>query len=531
MSISRIVIRNATIVDGTNSPPFQGDILVEDGEIARIGREITAADAIAVNAQGLVAAPGFIDGHTHNELEILRDRQHTCAITQGITTEVVGQCGLGVAPTSHENLASMIRLYAGVLGRYDPSVHNWSRFGEFLSRLDGSAVNVACPVSHSALRANAMGFSAGKADAAAINRMAEDADTAMREGAVGFSTGLTYYPAGYSDTEELIAICKAIKKRDGIFLVHKRDNFDYPRDVGDTEIVRVIREIGVRTHMLHYKTGLDSAGDIDRIIAPYRQLLDDGYDISFEFYPYPVGAGFGIIFLPPWALDGGYDAVMERITDKALRIKLKEDINWRYQFLMSEDGATFAAMKNTPEYEGKTFDEVCALRGQQPALMLLDLLAENDLEVGYHANLPIQSAALPILEDDYFRMLDLPFYTIGSDSIAYGTHPHPRAFGGFTKLLRLAREKRYPLEKLIHKITSYTAGRYRLIGKGIIAPGMDADICIFDNNLVGECATFSQPRQLSSGMRYVLVGGELVLEGGGTTGVLAGKALRPMQVG
>lgn len=526
----RILIRGATIVDGSGAAPFCGDILTEGGRIALVGNDLPADGAEVLPAQGLTAAPGFIDGHSHNELQIMHNRQHACAITQGITTEVVGQCGLGVAPLSPAGRESMIRLYAGILGRYDPQCHNWTTFGDFLSRLGGAAVNVACPVSHSALRANAMGFAAATAEKQDLEQMAADAATAMREGAVGFSTGLTYYPAGYSHTDELTAICRAVKQHDGVFLVHKRDNFAYPRDAGDAEIVRVIRETGVRTHMLHYKTGPDNAGDIPAILAPYRQVLDEGFDISFEFYPFPVGAGFGVVFLPPWAMAGGYDSVMERLANKSLRARVEADTLLRYPFLMPADGATFAALKNTPEYEGQSFDQVCALRGQQPVPMLLDLLLENDLEVGYHYNPPVPAPVFETLEDDYFRMLDLPFYTVGSDSIAYGSHPHPRSFGTFPRLLRLARERRYPLEKLVKRITDYTANRYRLAGKGRIAPGMDADICLFDYGSVGERTSFSQPRRMAAGIQYVLVNGELALAGGQMTGLLAGKALKPTPI-
>lgn len=523
----KTLIRNATILDGTGKAPFSGDMLIDGARIAQVGGSIACESAAVIDAQGLMAAPGLIDAHAHNELQLMRDPQHACALTQGITTEIVGQCGLGAAPLSDENRANMIRMYAGILGAYEQAVHTWNSFGAFHKQLGGAAVHVACPVSHSALRANTMGFASGIADAKQRAQMAADAARAMEEGAVGFSTGLTYYPAGYSDTQELIAICRAIREKDGVFLVHKRDNFAVPRDVGDDEIVRVIRETGVRTHMLHYKTGFDNAGNMPALLSPYAPLLEQGYDISFEFYPYQVGAGFGIVFLPPWVMEGGYDAILERLRNPALRGRIEADTRVRYPYLMPSAGATFAALKRTPEYEGKSFDEVCALREQEPVPMLLDLLAENELELGYHYNLPPPSQALNALENDFFSMLDLPNYTIGSDSIAYGSHPHPRSYGTFTKMLRLAREKGYPIEKLIYKMTGYTASRYRLASKGVLAPGMDADVCLFDAGVVGERATFAHPRQTSQGIRLVLVDGKTALEHDRVTGLCAGRALKP----
>ena len=348
----------------------------------------------------------------------------------------------------------------------------------------------------------------------------------MGEGAVGFSTGLTYHPADCSDTDELIAICRVVREHDGIFLVHKRDNFAFPRDCGDAETVRIIRETGVRTHILHYKTGHGNPGDIDSLLEPYMPVLNGGYDVSFEFYPYHAGAGFGIVFLPPWAMEGGYDAVMARLRDPSLRQRLAEGVGIRYPFLMPEQGVTFTALKHTREYEGATLAQVCALRGQEPIEALLNLLDENELELGYYVNPPEESDVTPVLEDDFFRLLDHPNYTIGSDSISYGSHAHPRAFGSFTRLLRLSRESGYPLERLVHKITKYTAGRYRLKGKGEIAPGMDADLCVFDYKTVTDHAAYGRSRRMSTGMRYVLVGGRLALDEGQVTGLLAGRALR-----
>ena len=523
--MSGILIKGASIVDGNNTKPYMGDLLIKDGKIAEIAGDLPDADAFVIDAAGLTAAPGFIDGHTHNELDILRDRQRVCALTQGITTEVVGQCGLGAAPSTPENLESMIRLYSGIYGEYSPHCHNWGGFGDFLSRLDGAAVNVASPAAHSALRANAVGFSAKEADSADIAKMCSDMSKAMQEGAVGFSTGLTYYPAGYGNTEELIAICRVVKEHDGIFLVHKRDNLAIPRDSGAGEAARIIRETKVRAHILHYKTGPGNAGNIASLLAPYQSALDSGCDISFEYYPYHAGAGFGIVFLPPWAMEGGYTAVMERLSDRLLRQKLAEDAQKRYDILVNEDGATFTALENTPEYEGKTFDEVCSLRSRRPVEMILDILLENKLAVGFRGN-PPQGLDMSPLEDDFFSMLDMPNYTVGSDSISYGRYAHPRAFGSFTKLLRLSREKNYPIEKLVHKITKYSADRYRLAGKGVLSPGMDADICVFDYNTVRDNATFDRPRRMSAGMRYVIVNGLPAVEEGQATGVFAGRALK-----
>lgn len=520
-----IHIRGANIIDGTGKAPFTGDILVSGGKIVHVGRAVDSTDATVLLGAGLTATPGFIDAHTHNELYGMAHRQQARALTQGITTEIVAQCGLGLAPAD-SGPEELIRLYAGIVGEYNPAVHTWRSFDEYLTRLGGAGIHATSPITHSALRANAVGHIARKATARELDKMCSDAARAMEEGAVGFSTGLTYYPAGYGDTDELIAICRVVREHDGVFLVHKRDNFGYPRDLGDDEAVRVLRETGVRTHILHIRTGMAAPGDIDGLLQPYRAAINDGLDISFEFYPYLVGAGFGLVFLPPWAMEGGYQAVLDRTGDRGLRKRIVEGIRSRYEFLMSAEGATFAGLPETPQYIGRTFREVSAERGQNEPDMICDLLYENKLNFGYRYNPPGESEAAQTLEDDFFRLLDLPFYTIGSDAIAYGQAPHPRATGTFPRLLRMARERGYPLERLIHKITMFTAGRYRLAGKGTLAPGMDADISLFDYGAVRDNATFGEPLRLSDGMRHVLVDGELAMKDGGITGRLNGKALR-----
>lgn len=524
----KTLIQNAQILDGTGSKAFYSDILISEGKISEIGIGLRAEGAAIINGEGLTACPGFIDIHTHNELQLISDPQHLCAISQGITTEVVAQCGLGTAPTRKELLADIINLYAGILGQYNPLLHTWESFEQYLFALNGAAVNTASPVAHSALRILVMGYSSEQATKSQRVQMASQMEKAMEQGAVGFSTGLSYYPAGYSDTQELIDICKAVKKYDGLFLVHKRDNFCVPRDLGDAEIVRVIEETGVRTHMLHYKTSPDTAGRPDTILKPYQDLLNRGADITFELYPYPVGAGFGIVFLPPWVMEGGFNKVIHRLSDSSLREKILEDMAGRFELLMSKENIRFCSMKHTKEYEGKTLEQTSHVRNQpNQQEALLDLLLENELEIGYFAN-PVEDETITkLLENDYIDLINLPFYGMGSDSICYGKTVHPRVFGSFTKMLRLAKEHKYPIEKMINKLTMFPAERFRLSGKGRLAVGMDADICLFNFDKVSDQADFNNTTLISTGIDSVFVNGIPALLNGKPTGDLNGRSIKP----
>ncbi len=529
--MNNILIKGGIVVDGSGQNPFKGDILVRDGVIAEISDNIVCDNAIEIMADGLTVTPGFIDIHTHNELVLMESPERTGAITQGITTEIVGLCGLGVAPLDKEKTKEIISLYSGILGPYNSKIHNFKNFDDYLCALDNKALNVASAVTHGAVRAAVVGFENRPATTSEKKQMAELVAECIDQGAIGFSTGLTYFPAGYSDFSELVEICTAIKEKDGIFLSHKRDNYTQPRNLGDEEMVNLSMETGVKTHILHYRTSLDTAGMTQELTAPYSKLIEGGYDISFEFYPYAVGAGFGEVFLPPWVMDGGLQPALDRLADKSLHKKILDDMAERYSYLMPPSGAIISTLKQTPQHEGTphlvgmTFAEVAKQNGWDELNVIVELLLQNDLEFGYYYNLA-EDTDCSAVEDDFFRLLDLPFYTVGSDSIAYGSHPHPRAFGSFTRLLRLAKQKGYPIERLINRITKYPAERFNLKSKGQLAVGMDADIAIFDYNNITDRATFSEPTRLSEGMHHLLISGKLVLHNGNPTGDLHGRTLR-----
>ena len=313
-----ILIKGGLIVDGTGEKPFYGDIAIDRDMITEIGENLDASKARkVVDAKGLTVTPGFIDGHTHSELNILKNRQHPNALYQGISTVVTGQCGLGFAPMKPEQFEDSIKINSGIFGDYRHYLKGWTTFGEFLDQLDGSGVNVAANVSHNAIRQMVTGFKNVVWSEKERREAQEVIRQTMKEGAVGFSVGLSYYPGGYSDTEELIALCQIVQEYDGLFCVHQRlDDGQVPLRPR-YEAAEIARKTGVRLNMLHYRTG-SMEEDYRTLFEPFKDIEAAGNKVYYEYYPYMVGAGLVLALVPGWAQQGSYAEIMERLTSKEL---------------------------------------------------------------------------------------------------------------------------------------------------------------------------------------------------------------------
>ena len=522
-----ILIKNGLIVDGTGAKPFYGDIAVARDRIAAIGRLEDVQARQVIDASGLMVTPGLIDGHTHSELNLMNNRQHPNALYQGISTVVTGQCGLGFAPMAEAQLEDSIRYNAGIFGNDWRRLKPWSSFGEYLERLDGCAVNVASNVSHNAVRQAASGFMDQPLTGERLQAALDALESALREGATGLSVGLSYYPGGYSDTQELIELCRVVKKHGGLFCVHLRLNDGQVPCTPEQEIARVVAETGVRLNMLHYRTGgMDQP--IEALFAPFADLEARGAEIHYEYYPYMVGAGLMMALVPGWAQEGGPDAVLERLADKSLRSRLLREMDERHRFFFAP-GQTCRIILTEDPYSpllDRTMDEIMAERGLGFSEAVVETLLENHLQLGF-AGVENQSEELKakLYEDQYRLFLD-ERYTIGSDTIPAGTLVHPRAFGSFARIIRMMRGRGVAPETIIRKLTACPAALYRLADRGELKPGNMADICLMDFARVADCATFEDGRFGACGVDTLLVNGLPALRHGMITGVLSGRALR-----
>ncbi len=524
-----ILIRNGLVIDGTGVVPMKKDILIHNDRIADIGFFPNIQADEIIDADGLMVTPGFIDCHTHSDLALLRNRQHPNAIYQGLSTVVTGMCGLGYAPILQEQWEATFRANSGIFGSSRNSFLPWSSFKEWVEQFSDCAVNVCSLTTHNAIRQVACGFENRALTGKTLDKAKEALDLALSQGASGFSVGLSYYPGAYSDTEELVELAKVIAKHDAVFCVHMRLNTIGPSFHPMDEIAEVIQRTGVRTHMLHHRTKANTTlGHPEAIIAPFQKVIKEGASVTFEFYPYLAMAGYLLVMLPGWVQEGGPDATLARLTDKTLRERILQDVQKRYELNVPyATTGVFTYFKSPYSSDvGKTFEQLASQRKSSIPELFVDLLIENDLEVGWRSSEPENEELREALFNDQYATLSMDCYTIGSDTILVGDRCHPRAFGTFTRVLKMARDRGMAPETVIRKLTSLPAHIYQIKDRGEIRKGFYADLCMMDWEKLCDKATFEHPRRAPEGIYGLLVNGRSVLEDGHITGILPGRSIK-----
>ncbi|WP_311764893.1 N-acyl-D-amino-acid deacylase family protein [Paenibacillus agricola] len=521
-----VLIKNGIIIDGTGKERFKGNISIKDGKIIDIMAVETLVEAKEViDANWKVIAPGFIDSHTHSDLMLLWDRQHSAGLHQGITTEILGQDGLSYAPLSSSNLQMYYKFLAGLNGSPDIPL-DWSTVSEFRMKFDGTvAINTAYQVPHGALRLETLGMR----DLPLVGKNMEAAkailDEGLKSGAVAFSTGLSYYPCSYSDTDEMVELCKVVAENNSVYVTHIRTVFRDQQIDPVLESIEIAERSGAKLHFSHYRTNIPKAGKVQEIMKDIDKAYQRGVDITLELYPYPSGSGYAVIWLPLWCMEGGFEALMERLANPLLRSKLIKGIEQN----TIPCGGYFTHLPKNSQYIGRSFWDVANERGQTVPDMLCDLLLEESLQVGYHDSSPAIFENLDQwgpFNQDCLELLSRPYYMVGSDSIPIGKNPHPRGFGTFPRLLRFCREYGFSLETMINRMTKVPADRFGLKDRGQLKVGYAGDIVIFDPEHVTDTATYQLSRSAPKGISYVLVNGEVAVREEKTTGIFAGRALK-----
>ncbi|HHY29595.1 MAG TPA: D-aminoacylase, partial [Syntrophaceticus sp.] len=390
-----ILIKNGMIIDGSGAPAYHGDLLIEGDNVAQIGtvNPQTQPEQI-IDAAGLVVAPGFIDTHSHSDLNILLDPYVEPKVRQGITTEVLGQDGISMAPLPLEYVASWRKNLAGLDGDSDQLDWDWKDTAGYFELLEKSKVgpNVAYLVPHGNIRMAAMGLDNRKATSSELDKMGEITRQAMEAGAAGLSTGLIYMPCAYADTEEVIELCNVVREYDRVFVVHQRSEADTILD-SMNEIIRVGRESGVKVHFSHFKIcGIKNWGKIEKVVELLEKAKDDGIRVTFDQYPYVAGSTMLGVILPPWVHDGGTEKVLERLKDPELRKRMVEDIKsgmpgWdNFIDFAGLDGIFVTSVKTEKNKDciGKNLSEIGELRGKDPFEATFDLLLEEDNAIGMY---------------------------------------------------------------------------------------------------------------------------------------------------
>ncbi|MCM6778353.1 D-aminoacylase [Nocardia sp. CDC159] len=527
--MSYLLFRNVDIVDGTGDPRYRGDVAVRDGRIAEIATPGTlAAPDRVVDGENLVLAPGFIDMHAHSDLHLLTEPEHLPKISQGVTTEVIGQDGLSYAPVDDATLAVLRRQIAGWNGNPVELDFTWRTVGEYLDRLDkGIAPNAAYLVPQGTLRLLVVGSERRPATAAEIDRMCELLAAGLAEGAVGMSSGLTYPPGMYADTAELAALCEVVAEAGGFYAPHTR-SYGAGALEAYAEMIELSRRTGCALHLTHATMNFGvNRGRAPELLALIDAALADGCDISLDTYPYLPGATTLSALLPSWAMSGGPDAALARLADPGERARIALDVN-----VNGSDGChgvtvewdtiqiSGVANRDLDRHVGRTVAEIAAADGLAPEEVFFELLRRDEL-----ATTILQHVGH---EENVRAIMRHRRHMGGSDALLVGERPHPRAWGTFPRYLgHYVRELGVlGLEECVHHLTGRPARRLRLRGRGLVLPGYAADLVLFDPATVADTATFEHPKQQARGIVHVLVNGEFAIFDGRPTGRLAGRALR-----
>jgi N-acyl-D-amino-acid deacylase len=523
-----LVIRGATLVDGTGAPRRRASIGIENGRFAAVDEKEKLRGAVELDAGGLVVAPGFIDTHSHSDLRLLVEPDLPMKVLQGVTLEVLGQDGISVAPLRPEREEEEKRKLAGLLGR--PDVRwTWTGIAEYLAALEkvGPSPDVAMLVPHGAVRTCVMGPDDRDPTPDEMRGMEALLDRSLAEGAIGLSTGLIYPPCCYAKTAELVALGRVLAKHDGPFVVHLRSESDQILEATD-EMVSVGRQSGCRVHISHWKiAGKENFARWREVQERVEAAQRSGVVVTCDQYPYAAGSTMLGAILPPWAHSGGPDATIKRLANADDRARMRKEMTdprlvewdnfWRWT---GPQGITISDVPSgkRPAIVGKSIAE--AAGSKDPVEFALDLLRDERMGVGMVSH----NQSMDVVE----RLATLPYVNVCTDGLL-GGRPHPRAYGTYPRVLgRLVREqKRMTLEEAVRKMTSQAARAMNLSGVGTIAPGQRANATIFDEARVLDHATYEEPMRAPEGIVHVVVGGKVVLRDGKPLGrVGAGRAIR-----
>jgi len=522
-----VLIRNGRVIDGTGNPWYHADVGVGGDRIVAVGRLGGESARRVIDADGLYVSPGFVDMHTHSDLALLAQPTWECKIMQGVTLEVLGQDGLGLAPVTDETRDVLHGQLMGWNGPGPGVRRDWHTMAQYLDRFDGRVTpNVAALVGHGTVRMAVMGLEDRAPTAVELAQMRQLVGKAMRDGAVGLSAGLTYAPGMYGTDDEVVALCEATHPYGGYYQPHHRGYGARALECYAASL-EIGRRARVPVHLTHALMNFTvNRGRAAEMLVLVDRARADGIEVTLDTYPYLAGMSYLHAALPSWAHAGGGAATLARLANPETRARICREleagsdgfngmpIDWGIMVLAG------AALDANRPYVGLSIRDGAARAGRAPFEFYCDLLVAEQLGVG--------SLTFSGNEENVRTIMQHPAHTAGSDGITIGDRPHPRAWGTFSRYLAeyVRNLGLLRLEEMVRKMTSLPCRRLGFTDRGVIRPGAAADLVGFDADRVQDTATYEDPRRHPTGIPYVLVNGVVVKDLDRHTGATPGRALR-----
>lgn len=526
-----VVIRGGTVYDGTGTPGRRADVAVRGDRIAAIGDLTSVQAASIIDASGLAIAPGFINMLSWSTESLLVDGRSQGELREGVTTQIFGE-GSSMGPLTPEMKRRMIEQMGDL--KYPIT---WTSLSEYLKHLEeqGVSQNVASFIGATTIREHVIGLEDKPPTPAQLDQMRALVRDEMEAGALGIGSSLIYAPAFYASTEELIELCKVAAQYRGKYISHMRSEGNRLIEAVD-ELIRISREADIPAEIYHLKAaGQANWPKLERVIATVEAARKQGLKITADMYTYTAGATGLDASMPPWVLDGGYDAAYKRLSDPEMRRKIAAAIRapsneWEnlYRAAGSPDRILLVEFKSDTlkPLTGKTLAEAAQLRREDPIDTVMNLVLEDRSRVG--------TVYFMISEDNIRKQIVLPWVSFGSDAASMApelpftkSSAHPRAYGNFARVLgKYVRDDRVlTLPDAIRKLSGLPATNLELDRRGFLKEGMFADIVVFDPATIADRATFERPHQYAVGVRHVFVNGSQVIKDGEHTGAKPGRAL------
>lgn len=526
-----LLITDVLICDGTGEDSYKADIAIDGSQIAKIGSDLGKA-VRTISGAGLTATPGLIDPHSHADCLLLLPSEEQALLMrgrlfQGVTTIIAGNCGLGIAPCNHSAAETLTGINSWMMP--EGKQVEASSFEDYLQRIERAAppLNVGLLIPHGPVRISVMGLDSRVPSARELDRMAALVREGLEAGAFGLSSGLIYPPGSYSPPEELQHLARLTARCGCIYTSHIRGSSETLLQAVQ-ELLTLGRTTGSQIHHSHNEAvGRRYWPLIETTLKLHEEAFQEGVQVSYDIFPYPMAATMMVAIYPPWALEGGIEALLKRLENRWERRRIRSDIEsiesrweswggrgWPHNLIAATGWSSIyiGYVRTQKHFEGLSLTELAERVSKDPFDAISDLMIE---EHGSVSMLIYEISGDEECHTYFQKLLEHPLAAVCSDAEDYGRGlPHPAAYGAFARVLSRYTGERLSFEQAIHKMTGYTASIFGIKKRGLLKPGMYADIAIFDRSEIADTATTSAPRTIATGLKYLIINGKITIDDG-----------------